>query len=140
MSSRIGGIGGVKGAVVQVLHSGETREVELVGTRSELLTLGRLLLGKAGSCELAENQHPSPYERSLSEIVVREDPARDTVSLVVEGQVLRIRGGREALDLLADNIEGFAQEADAHHHCHVDFPTYHFVDPESDSLVIVFPR
>ncbi|WP_037624127.1 Imm32 family immunity protein [Streptomyces aureus] len=126
--------------MLQVLYSGETRELELSGTRRELLALGQLLRGKAGSCDLSENRHPFPYERSLSEIAFREDPGRDTASIVAEGQILRIQGGRGALDLLADNIEDFASEADASDHCHVDSPTYDSIAPESDPLVIAFMR
>jgi hypothetical protein len=126
--------------MLQVLYSGDTRELELSGTRRELLALGQLLRGKAGSCDLSENQDPFPYERSLSGIAFREDQEHDTASIVTEGQILRIRGGREALDLLAENIEGFAAEADASHHCHVDSPTYDYIAPESDSLVIAFMR
>ncbi|MFD8421256.1 hypothetical protein [Streptomyces sp. NPDC059466] len=126
--------------MLQVLYSGGTRELELSGTRRGLLMLGQLLRGKAGSFDLSENRHPFPYERPLSEIAFREDPERDTASIVAEDQILRIRGGREALDLLADNIEDFASEADASDHCHVDFPTYDFIAPESDPLVIAFVR
>ncbi|MDQ0959135.1 hypothetical protein QFZ66_003013 [Streptomyces sp. B4I13] len=126
--------------MLQVLYSGRTRELELSGTRPGLLALARLLRGKAGSRGLSENRHPFPYERSLSEIAFLEDPERDTASIVAEGQILRIQGGREALDLLADNLEGFASEADASHHCHVDSPTYDYIAPESDPLVIAFMR
>jgi hypothetical protein len=126
--------------MLQVLYSGETRELELSGVRPELLALGHLLRGKAGSCDLSENRHPFPYERSLSEIVFREDPEGDTASIVAEDEILRIRGGREALDLLADNIESFASEADASDHCHVDSPTYDYIAPASDPLVIAFMK
>ncbi|MFE4696366.1 hypothetical protein ACFRIC_04675 [Streptomyces sp. NPDC056738] len=126
--------------MLQVLYSGGTREIELSGARPELLALGHLLRGKAGSCDLSENRHPFPYERSLSEIAFREDPEGDTASIVAEDEILRIRGGRKALDLLADNIEGFASEADASDHCHVDSPTYDYIAPESDPLVIAFMK
>jgi hypothetical protein len=126
--------------MLQVRYSGATRELELSGTRQELLTLGQLLRGKAGSCVLSESPHPFPYERSLSEITSSEDPERDTASIVTEDQVLRIRGGREALDLLAGNIEGFASEADASDHCHLESPACDYIAPDSDSLVIAFMR
>ncbi|MGW6598288.1 Imm32 family immunity protein [Streptomyces sp. NPDC055036] len=126
--------------MLQVLYSGQTRELELSGTRRELLAFGQLLRGKAGSCDLSENRHPLPYERSLSEIAFREDPERDTPSIVTEDRILRIQGGREALNLLANNIEDFASEADTNDHCHVDSPTYDYIAPESDSLVIAFMR
>ncbi|MFG2577272.1 hypothetical protein [Streptomyces sp. NPDC048481] len=126
--------------MLQVLYSGETKEIEFSGTRQGLLAFGQLLRGRAGSFDLSENPCPSPYERSLSEIAFREDPERATVSIVTEAQVLRIKGGREALDLLADNLEGFASEAGASDHCHVDYPTYDYVAPESDPLVIAFMK
>ncbi|WP_367133117.1 MULTISPECIES: Imm32 family immunity protein [Streptomyces] len=124
--------------MLQVLYSGETGELELSGTRRALLALGQALRGKAGRCDLSENQHPFPYERSLSEIAFQEHPERDTASIVTEDQILRIRGGREALNLLADSIEGFASDADASDHRHIDFPTYDYVTPESDPLVLAF--
>ncbi|MEU9137805.1 hypothetical protein AB0D33_17875 [Streptomyces sp. NPDC048404] len=126
--------------MLQVLYSGETRELALSGARPELLALGHLLRGKAGSCDLSENRHPFPYERSLSEIAFREDPESDTASIVAEDEILRIQGGRKALDLLADNLEGFASEADASDHWHVDSPTYDYIAPESDPLVIAFMK
>ncbi|MFJ4845537.1 MULTISPECIES: hypothetical protein [unclassified Streptomyces] len=126
--------------MVQVLYSGETRELEISGTRRELLALGRLLRGKSGSCDLLENRQPFPYERSLSKIEFREEPERNTASLVTEDQAMRIQGGRAALDLLADNIEGFASGVDSSGHCHVDFPAHEYVAPESDSLVITFTK
>ncbi|GGR09286.1 hypothetical protein GCM10010280_66410 [Streptomyces pilosus] len=126
------------GVMLQVLYSGDTREIELSGTREGLLAFGQLLRGEAGSCDLSENQRPFPYERSLSEIVFQEDPEQAGVSIVTEAQILRIRGRREALDLLADNVDGFTSEADTSDHCHVDSPTYDFIAPESDPLVIAF--
>ena len=126
--------------MLQVLYSGETGELELSGTRQGLLAFRQLLPGKAGSCDLWEDRRPVPCERSLSEIAFQEDPERATVSIVTEAQILRILGAREALDLLADNIEDFASEADASDHCHVDSPTYDYIAPESDPLVIAFVK
>lgn len=124
--------------MLQVLYSGETKELELSGTRQGLLALGQLLRGKAGSLELSQNRRPWPYERSLSEIAIQEDPKRATVSIVTEAQVLRIKGSRETLDLFADNLTGFATEGGVSDHRHVDSPTYDYVAPESDPLVIAF--
>ena len=77
--------------MLQALYSGETGELELSGTRRGLLALGPLLLGKAGSCDLSENRRPFPHERSLSGIAFREDPERDTASIVTQDQILRIQ-------------------------------------------------
>ncbi len=122
--------------MLQVLYKESPRDLELSGTRPGLLILGRLLRGHAGSCDLAENRQPFPYDRSLSQISFREDSERDTVSIFAEGQTLRINGGRGSLDLLADNIEAFASEGDASDHLHIDFPAHDCVSPESDPLVI----
>lgn len=126
--------------MLQVLYSGKTRELELSGTRQGLTAFGQLLRGKAGTCDLSESQHPYPYDGSLTRIVFAEDPEQASVSIVTEAQTLRIRGGREALDVLADNLAGFASEADASHHRHIDYPTYDYISPESDPLVIVFMK
>ncbi|MEU3571835.1 hypothetical protein AB0E96_25910 [Kitasatospora sp. NPDC036755] len=127
-------------AVLQVLYSGDTGELELSGTRQGLLVFGQLLRGRAGSCGLSENQRPFPYERSLSGIALLEDPERATVSIVTEARIVRIQGGRDALDLFAENVESFASEADASDHCHVDFPTCDYIAPESDPLVMAFMK
>ncbi|MGW5639529.1 Imm32 family immunity protein [Streptomyces sp. NPDC003832] len=126
--------------MLQVLYSGATKELELSGTRQGLQTLGQLLRRKAGSCDLSESPNPFPYDSSLSKIEIREDPERDTASIVTEDQVLRVRGGRHSLDLLADNIEAFASEAAASDHCHLDFPSCDYIAPDSDPLVIAFTR
>ncbi|MFJ9606036.1 hypothetical protein ACIRS1_06710 [Kitasatospora sp. NPDC101176] len=126
--------------MLQVLYDGKCGETELSGTRPALLALGRQLRGAAGTCDLAESGNPSPYERSLSQIAFREDPEREGASIVTEGPVLWIRGGREALDLLAENIEDFAAEADATAHCHVEYQTYDYIASDSDPLVITFTR
>lgn len=126
--------------MLQVLYSGKTGELELSGTRQGLLTFGQLLRVKVGSCDLSEDRRPFPYERSLAEIAFQEDPERATVLIVTEAQVLRIQGAREVLDLFADNIKGFAFEADASAHCHVDSSTYDYIAPESAPLVIAFMK
>jgi hypothetical protein len=42
-----------------------------------------------------------------------------------------------ALALLAENVEGFASEADRSEHLHVDyFPGHDYLAQESDSLVV----
>lgn len=124
--------------MVQVLHSGDTGELELSGTAQELHAFSRFLRRTAGSLGLSENRHPFPYERSLSEITSRETPEHSTALMVAEEGTLRIRGSREALDLLADTVEHFASEADTSDHCHVDSSTYDYIAPGSEALVIAF--
>ncbi|MFJ7298966.1 hypothetical protein [Streptomyces sp. NPDC099088] len=118
------------------MYSLETGEVELSGTRQGLMAFGQLLRGRAGKCSLSENLRPYPYESSLSGISFREAPERAAVSIMTEAHVLKIQGRRDALDLLADNLEDFASEADVSDHCHIDSPTYDYVAPESAPLVV----
>ena len=124
--------------MLQVLYTESPRDLELSGTRLGLLMLGRLLRGRSGNCDLSENRQPAPYERSLAQIFFREDSGSDTVSILTEGQVLQIRGGRVPLDLLAGNIEGFASESEPSDHLHLDFPAHDYISPESDPLVVAF--
>jgi hypothetical protein len=50
---------------------------------------------------------------------------------------LDIQGGPEAFSLLADNIEGFASEADQDDHLHVDyFPEHDYLAEGSGSVVV----
>ncbi|WP_354644387.1 Imm32 family immunity protein [Kitasatospora camelliae] len=126
--------------MLEVLYSEATGELELSGTRQDLRLLGRLLSAPAGTCDLAENREPAPYDRSLARISFREDPAGGAAAIVAEGTVLRISGGRDALDLLAADIEDFAEESELSHHLHVDFPTCDFIASGSDPLVVAFLR
>lgn len=50
---------------------------------------------------------------------------------------LDVQGGEEAFALLADNIEGFASEADGDDHLHVDYYPDHDCLAEGSGSVVV---
>ncbi|MFE4207442.1 hypothetical protein ACFRSX_27610 [Streptomyces goshikiensis] len=50
---------------------------------------------------------------------------------------MEVRGGRESIDLLAENLKDFAEEADLDSHLHIEYlPDYGYLSEESDPLVI----
>ncbi|WP_202609546.1 SUKH-3 domain-containing protein [Herbidospora solisilvae] len=136
IASLVLGVMPVPLAELQVLRADSTAELELSGTRPELRALGRFLRAGRGRRGLLENREPSPYSRSLSELQFQETPG-SVIRILVDGSSLKIFGGRAALDLLADDIEDFASNADASDHLHVEyFPGHHYLVSGSDSLVI----
>ncbi len=122
---------------MQVLRGDSTGELELSGTRSELLALGRELRNGHGDLSLGEVSGPSPCSRSLSRMSVRRTSGKIMISSSGDSGSLDVQGGEEALALLADNIEGFASEADGDDHLHVDYyPDHDYLAEGSGSLVV----
>ncbi|WP_419704192.1 Imm32 family immunity protein [Promicromonospora sp. NFX87] len=125
------------GSVLKALHSDSTRELELSGTRSELLALGRKLRSGRGEILLAKVPNPFPYTRSLSRIEFQQASGKIRVSSSGDGETLEVTGRLESFSLLAENIEGFASEADQGDHLHVDyFPEHDYLAEGSGSLVV----
>lgn len=111
--------------------------MELSGTRSELLILVRDLRIGQGEIDMAKISDPSPYGRSLSRIEIRKASGNLRISSSGDGESLEVEGGLESLALLADNIDGFALEADQDDHLHVDyFPEHDYLADGSESLVV----
>jgi hypothetical protein len=55
----------------------------------------------------------------------------------LEHQALRIEGGREAMDILALNIEGFAAEGGLDSHLHIEYlPGHDYLARRSKPLVV----
>ncbi|MFK4598258.1 Imm32 family immunity protein [Streptomyces pristinaespiralis] len=123
--------------MLKVLREDSTRETELSGTRSELLALGQWLRSGQGEMSAATVANPYPYGRSLPRIGLRRADGKVRIAPSGDGESLEIQGGAQALALLADNVEGFALEADQDDHLHVDyFPDHDYLADGSDSLVI----
>jgi hypothetical protein len=124
--------------MVKVLRGDSTGELELSGTRSELLALGRELRSGQGEISLEKVSDPFPYSRSLSWMGCQLGSGKILISSSGDGEAVEVRGGPEALALLADNIEGFASEADQDDHLHVDyFPDHDYLAEGSGSVVVV---
>ncbi|MEW2051769.1 hypothetical protein OHS71_01355 [Streptomyces sp. NBC_00377] len=122
---------------MKVLRGDSTGELELSGTRSELLALGRELRTGRGEFPLEKVSDPFPYSRSLSRMSVRRASGKIMISSSGDSESLDVQGGEEAFALLADNIEGFASEADGDDHLHVDYyPDHDYLAEGSGSVVV----
>ncbi|MFH9552008.1 hypothetical protein [Streptomyces sp. NPDC017435] len=122
---------------MKVLRGDSTGELELSGTRSELLALGRELRTGRGEFPLEKVSDPFPYSRSLSWMSVRRGSGKIMISSSGDSESLDVQGGEEAFALLADNIEGFASEADGDDHLHVDYyPDHDYLAEGSGSVVV----
>lgn len=78
-----------------------------------------------------------PYSRSLLRIKVRQASGKVRISSSGGGASLDVEGRPESLSLVAENIEGFALEADQSDHLHVDyFPEHDYLAGGSGSLVV----
>ncbi|MFE7455794.1 hypothetical protein [Streptomyces sp. NPDC057554] len=123
--------------MLKVLRNDSTGELELSGTRSELLALGQKLRSGRGEIILAKFSNPFPYTRSLLRIEFQQATGKIRISSSEDGEALEVEGGPESLSLLAENIEGFALEADQDDHLHVDyFPEHDYLAEGSGSLVV----
>ncbi|GHH82967.1 hypothetical protein GCM10018793_43900 [Streptomyces sulfonofaciens] len=122
---------------MKVLRDDSTGELELSGTRSELMALGRKLRSGDGKTLLAKVPDPFPYSRSLLRIEIRQASGKVRISSSERGEALDVEGRLLFLSLLAENIEGFALEADQSDHLHVDyFPEHDYLTGGSGSLVV----
>ncbi|WP_199744669.1 Imm32 family immunity protein [Actinomadura harenae] len=73
----------------------------------------------------------------MSRIDFRQASGKVGISSSGDGEVMEVQGGLDSLALLADNIEGFALEADQGDHLHVDhFPEHDYLAEGSDPLVV----
>ncbi|MFJ9379408.1 hypothetical protein [Streptomyces sp. NPDC101455] len=123
--------------MMKVLRDDSTGELELSGSRSELLALGRKLRSGDGEILLAKASDPFPYSGSLLRIGVRQASGKVRISSSGDSGSLDVEGRLESLSLLAENIEGFALEADQGDHLHVDyFPEHDYLAGGSGSLVV----
>lgn len=122
---------------MQVLRHDTTREMELRGTAAELTGLAVLLISGHGSVDLDRVDDPSPYGRCLPRINVVRASGPVTATCAVGSGELDIRGGSPQLALLAEIVQGFADDADATDHLHIDhFPGHDYLGESSDPLVI----
>jgi hypothetical protein len=114
-------------------------EVDIEGSGEALAVLGNCLAEDASELSTLAEFDPSPYDAVLTTIRVRARPAgRVTFAVESDSRTLRISGAREFLDVLADNVLGFAREAHARgDHIHIEFfPDHYYLDDCPIALVI----
>ncbi|MFB7781812.1 hypothetical protein ACFC1D_03710 [Streptomyces vinaceus] len=126
--------------MLYVLVSDATGELELSGSRAELYAFGRQVRAGLGETALSHVADPAPYSRSLSRVTFGQAETAAVIAVLADGETLEVRGGPEALAVLATNIEGFAQESDPSDHLHLEYPGHAYLSEESDPLVLAFDR
>jgi hypothetical protein len=114
----------MRSAAPRARYAAATGELEVSGSRAGLLALAGVLRS-GGDLALAPAADPAPYDRALTRLRVRIREA-GKVRVSVDGGVLLAEGGAESIAVLAENVEGFAAEADDPcHHLHIEhFPGF----------------
>lgn len=122
---------------MQVRRQDVSHEMELRGTAVELNALAELIRSGDGGVELDCAGDPFPYDRKLSRVRIAPASGPAVIQCSSDSDVLYIRGGGAQFELLAVNLEGFADEGDALSHLHLDyFPGHDYLDESSEPLVI----
>jgi hypothetical protein len=119
---------GVIGEIVlSLVRSDATGEMELRGSSSQFKEFAaRLRSGGEIPVSLDDVPAPSPYDRSLSRVVIRSGSGKVVVSLMDDGQSLLVCGGDEFMAVLADNVEGFAEDGVRGEHAHIEYFPDHY--------------
>ena len=126
----------MRNAAPRARYAETTGEVEVSGTRAGLLALAGVLRS-GGDLALAPVADPAPYDRALVRLGVRLRRA-GRVRVSVDGGVLVVEGGPEAIAVLAENVEGFAAEADdPRHHLHIEYFPGHFYLAEGSAPLVL---
>jgi hypothetical protein len=121
---------------VRLLFGGTTGELDLLGSRAELVALGRQVRRAEGKVRLTVMRDPAPFDSSLRWVMFGRIRA-GRVSLRVEGDRLHVEGAGEYLALLADDLEAFAAGGDGSGPLHVDHvPDHPYLAAGSASLVV----
>jgi hypothetical protein len=122
--------------LVKVLRGDSLRELELSGTRSELLALAGDLRSGRAEVRVESVPDPSPYDRSLSLISIRPADGKVRIGCFEDGAVMEVLGAVESLAVLAENIECLTRQDDPGH-LHVDYhPEHYYLTEGSESLVV----
>jgi hypothetical protein len=131
-------LGVIGGIVLSLVRSDATGEMELRGSSSQFKEFAaRLRSGGEISVSLDDVPAPSPYDRSLSGVVIRSGSGKVAVSLMGNGQSLLVCGGDEFMAVLADNVEGFAEDGVRGEHAHIEyFPDHYYLAEGAEPFVL----
>lgn len=124
--------------MLSLVRSDAAGEMELRGSSSQLKEFAaRLRSGGEISVSLEEIPDPSPYDRSLSRVVIRSGSGKVVVTLMNDGQSLLICGGGEFMAVLAANVEGFAEDGVRGEHAHIEyFLDHYYLADDAEPLVL----
>ncbi|NJC14417.1 hypothetical protein F4558_004243 [Micromonospora profundi] len=122
---------------MQVLRSDATAEMELSGTRLDLLSLAQALRSDRETLLLNAEADPFPNSEAPSTIESTCTSGDVVISLSTDSRALAFSGGSGELESLASTIVGFAEEGDDSAHLHVEYvPGHEYLSPNSEPLVI----
>lgn len=122
---------------MQVLLAETTGELELSGTRHELLALGEAMRSWNWVGELDAAVDPLPYSKALHRISSIRTEGKVVITLSADADGLDIQGGAEALEVLVLNIEALATGDDPDSHLHIEYHDDHvFLSEWSSPLVM----
>jgi hypothetical protein len=124
--------------VLLLVRSDATGEMELRGSSAQFKEFAaKLRNGGESSVSLDKVPAPSPYDRSLSRVVIRGGSGKVAVSLMDDGPSLLLCGEGEFMAVLATNIEGFAEDRTRGEHAHIEyFPDHYYLAEEAEPLVL----
>jgi len=114
-------------------------EGEVGGTRHDLRDLAALLRTGHGSIACRTGLDPSPYDHVVGRIGVHATAAQEPAGFVLLGDrsELRVVGGKESLQALADRIDGLALEGRDGEHWHGEhYPGHPYLAADSYPVVI----
>ncbi|MEV6969027.1 hypothetical protein AB0M47_28315 [Hamadaea sp. NPDC051192] len=119
---------------MRIVYAESTGEIELSGSAEDLSRLAQRLRGEQEPITLDRRTDPAPSDRALSTVTITL--TGQAVRVSVEGDTLRLDGGAESLELLADNVQGVADAGDSDYHLHIEHPGHEYVAPTSLPLVV----
>jgi hypothetical protein len=124
--------------LLSLVRSDATKEMELRGSGPEFKEFAAgLRSGREVSVYLDEVPDPSPYDRSLSLVLIRSGSGKVEVTLMDDGQSLLICGGGEFMAVLAADFDGFAEDGVRGEHAHIEyFPDHYYLAEDADPLVL----
>ncbi|WP_217402234.1 Imm32 family immunity protein [Catellatospora tritici] len=122
---------------MQVLLAETSGELELSGTRHELLALCAATRSVSWVGELDTAVDPSPYTKALHRISSNRTEGKVVISLSADVDGLDIQGGAEALEVLMLNIEALATADDPDSHAHIEYHDDHVYLSEQSSPLVV---
>jgi hypothetical protein len=124
--------------VLSLVRSDTTGKMELRGSSSQFREFAARLRSEGEiSVFLDEVPDPSPYDRSLSRVVIRGGSGKVVITLMNDVQSLLICGGSELIAVLAANIEGFAEDGIRGEHAHIEyFPDHYYLAEDAEPLVL----
>jgi hypothetical protein len=120
-----------------IRYSPKTKQISIAGSREELTRLASLIRTGSGKMIGDQTVSPKPYPALLTAITIERKTGGAVTFTVAEDNSLSIAGDKNKMDLLATNVQSFAEDSPDNHHWHVEYFPDHFY-LAADSFPVVF--